>query len=41
MNLYLVAGEYPERIPAFAVGIFDWVHRCAVPLQAILRRRAA
>ena len=41
MNQYLVAGEYPGRIPAFAVGTFDWAHRCAVPLQAILKRGAA
>ena len=26
MNQYLVAGEYPGRIPAFAVGTFDWAH---------------
>ena len=41
MNQYLVAGEYPGRIPAFAVGTFDWAHRCAVPLQAILKRGAS
>ena len=41
LNQYLVAGEYPGRVPAFAVGTFDWAHRCAVPLQAILKRGAA
>ena len=35
---YALGGEYPCKIPVYALQSYDWQARCAVPSTAIFRR---